>query len=80
MCTPRSSCSRTSARGIGGLFAPAEAARVERAGSSYQLIPGKRGQVSLNGEGLGEPRTLKDGDRFEVRKVAFQFFHRMAES
>ena len=62
-----------------GWFGPSEAARVERNGSTYQLVPDKRGKVVLNGEPVDSPQTLKDEDRFEVRKVAFQFFNRLPE-
>lgn len=63
-----------------GFLTPGEAAYIERSGSSYQLIPLKRGKVRLNGQALSSAQTLKDEDKFEVRNSSFQFFHRLVDA
>lgn len=60
----------------GGFFAPAVAARIDREGAQFVLVPGKRGKVLLNGERAEQELRLHDGDRISVQGVELQFFHR----
>lgn len=65
---------------ISGWFAPSVAARIERLGSKYELIPGKRGKVILQNQPIDQPTRLTDGCEFVVRDVEFKFFNRLAET
>ncbi len=65
---------------ISGWFAPAIAARIERQGSNFQLIPMTRGKVIFNGRPVTKPVLIKDGFGFIVRGQEFKFFHRLTKS
>lgn len=65
---------------ISGLFVPAIAATIERHGSSYELVPSKRGDVICKNHRISEPTKLSDGEGFIVREIEFEFFNRLAKT
>lgn len=58
---------------IRGWFVPRSAMRVDRRVDGYYLVPGKRGQVQLNGSRVHNEVKLKDGDNLSARRIAMQF-------
>lgn len=60
-----------------GWFAPAVSASIERQGSSYELVPHKRGNVIFQNKRIAEPVKLIDGSGFIVRDIEFEFFNRL---
>ena len=65
---------------IKGWFAPSIAAKLERQGSSYELVPEKRGKVIYRNQSLTMPTKLADGDGFTVRDMGFKFFNRLVKT
>lgn len=63
-----------------GWFAPSVAAMIERQGSSYELVPGKRGNVIFQSQRISEPTKLIDGTGFMVRDMEFKFFNRLTKT
>lgn len=63
-----------------GWFAPAVAAMIERQGSSYELVPAKRGNVIFQSQRISQPAKLIDGSGFIVRDMEFKFFNRLAKT
>ncbi len=64
---------------IRGWFVPAIAARIERTRDGYQLVPGRRGRVQIEGEKLDGPAPIEDGEAFQVRGSSFRFFDRLTD-
>ena len=62
---------------ISGWFAPPVAATIERQGSTYELVPGKRGKVIFHSRLISEPAKIIDGSKFLVRDIEFEFFNRL---
>ncbi|GHA06746.1 hypothetical protein GCM10008090_15520 [Arenicella chitinivorans] len=60
-----------------GWFAPAIAATIERQGSSYELVPHKRGNAIFQNKQVVDPVKLIDGSGFIVRDIEFEFFNRL---
>jgi pSer/pThr/pTyr-binding forkhead associated (FHA) protein len=58
---------------IRGWFVPRSAMSVDRRVDGYYLVPGKRGQVRLNGSRVHNEVKLKDGDNMSARRIAIQF-------
>ena len=65
---------------IKGWFAPSIAAKIERQGSGYELIPEKRGKVFYKNQAISLPTKLVDGDGFMVRDNYFKFLNRLTKS
>ena len=65
---------------ITGLFAPAVAATIERQGSSYELVPTKRGKVIFHSRLVSQREKLTDGSKFLVRDMEFEFFNRLTKT
>lgn len=65
---------------LGGLFAPSVAATIERQGGTYELVPGKRGQVIYQTQQILGPAKLTDDSRFMVRDMEFRFFNRLTDT
>jgi pSer/pThr/pTyr-binding forkhead associated (FHA) protein len=65
---------------INGWFAPSVAATIERSGSSYELVPSKRGKVIYQSRWISEPAKLVDGSGFLVRDIEFMFFNRLTKT
>ena len=65
---------------ITGWFAPSVAAKIERQGGTYELVPSKRGKVMLKRQQISEPAKLTDGSRFLVRDMEFRFYNRPTET
>ncbi len=64
---------------IRGWFVPAVAARIERTPDGYQLVPGRRGRVQIEGDRLDGPTPIEDGEAFQVRGSSFRFFDRLTD-
>ena len=58
---------------IRGWFAPRSVACIDRRVDGYYLVPGKRGQVQLNGNQVHNEVKLNDGDNLSARHIAIQF-------
>lgn len=65
---------------VNGWFAPSIAARIERQGSGYELVPEKRGKVICQNQHISTPTKLVDGDAFIVRDVEFKFYNRLTKT
>ena len=65
---------------IKGWFAPSIAAKIERQGSGYELIPEKRGKIFYKNQAISLPTKLVDGDGFMVRDNYFKFLNRLTKS
>ncbi len=72
--------SKTADIKIGGLFAPAVAAVIERHGSGYELMPSKRGKVIFRSQYIDGPARLKDDSGFIVRGKEFRFYNRLTKA
>jgi len=59
-----------------GWFAPSIAAKVVRKSDGFYLAPTRRGKVFVNGVPIHDLKMLKDGDKFDVRGIAINFYHR----
>jgi pSer/pThr/pTyr-binding forkhead associated (FHA) protein len=58
---------------VRGWFVPRSVACIDRRIDGYYLVPGKRGQVQLNGSRVRNATKLKDGDSLSARQIAIQF-------
>jgi predicted component of type VI protein secretion system len=58
---------------VRGWFVPQSVARIDRRVDGYYLVPGKRGQVQLNGSRVRNEVKLKDGDNLFARRITMQF-------
>jgi pSer/pThr/pTyr-binding forkhead associated (FHA) protein len=58
---------------IKGWFAPRSIACIDRRVDGYYLVPGRRGQIQLNGNRVRNEVKLKDGDSVASRRVDIQF-------
>jgi pSer/pThr/pTyr-binding forkhead associated (FHA) protein len=58
---------------IKGWFVPRSIACINRRVDGYYLVPGRRGQIQLNGHRVKNEVKLKDGDSLSSRRVAIQF-------
>jgi pSer/pThr/pTyr-binding forkhead associated (FHA) protein len=58
---------------IKGWFVPRSVACINRRVDGYYLVPGRRGQIQLNGNRVRNEVKLKDGDSVSSRRVAIQF-------
>jgi pSer/pThr/pTyr-binding forkhead associated (FHA) protein len=65
---------------ITGWFAPTVAATIEQQSGSYELIPGKRGNVVYENQQISDPTILNDGAEFIVRGMKFKFFNRLTKT
>ncbi len=65
---------------IKGWFAPSIAAKIERQGSGYELVPEKRGKVIHKNHEISLPTKLTDGDGFMVRDIYFKFMNRLTKT
>lgn len=65
---------------LSGWFVPSIAAVIERQGGSYELVAGKRGKVTLQGQQISEPSILTDGSKFSVRNMQFEFYNRLTKT
>jgi pSer/pThr/pTyr-binding forkhead associated (FHA) protein len=57
---------------IRGWFVPRSVASINRRVDGYYLVPGKRGQVQLNGSRVRNEIKLKDGDILSAPRIAIQ--------
>lgn len=58
---------------VRGWFVPRSVACIDRRVDGYYLVPGKRGQVQLNGSRVRNEVKLTDGDNLSSRRIAIQF-------
>jgi pSer/pThr/pTyr-binding forkhead associated (FHA) protein len=58
---------------VRGWFVPRSVACIDRRIDGYYLVPGKRGQVQLNGRRVCNAVKLKDGDNLSTRRIAIKF-------
>ena len=58
---------------VRGWFVPKKIASVDRRVDGYYLVPGKRGQVLLNGSRVRREVKLASGDELVIRRTAIQF-------
>jgi pSer/pThr/pTyr-binding forkhead associated (FHA) protein len=58
---------------VRGWFVPRSVATIDRRIDGYYLVPGKRGNIQLNGNRLRSEVKLKDGDRLSTRRIDMQF-------
>lgn len=58
---------------IRGWFVPRSVACIDRRIDGYYLVPGKHGQVKLNGSRIRNVIKLKDGDNLFTHRIAMQF-------
>jgi hypothetical protein len=58
---------------IRGWFVPRSVACIDRRIDGYYLVPGKHGQVKLNGSRVRCVVKLKDGDNLFTHRIAMQF-------
>lgn len=58
---------------VRGWFVPRSVACIDRRVDGYYLVPGKRGQLQLNGSRVRNEVKLKDGDSLSSRRIAIQF-------
>jgi len=58
---------------IRGWFVPRSVACIDRRVDGYYLVPGKRGQVRVNGNRVRNEVKLKHGDNLSSRRIAIQF-------
>lgn len=65
---------------VGGWFAPSVAATIERQGTSYELVPNKRGKVIFQNRQILQPSRLRDDAGFVVRNIEFKFFNRLTNT
>jgi pSer/pThr/pTyr-binding forkhead associated (FHA) protein len=65
---------------IKGWFGPSIAATIERQGSTYELVPGKRGKVICKSQQISKPTKLVDGSGFIVRGMELKFFNRLTKT
>ncbi len=56
-----------------GLLAPPVSVRLQRQGSDYLAIPGKKGELLINGETVETPVLLEHGDLLEIRKIRMHY-------
>lgn len=65
---------------ITGWFAPSIAATIERQGSSYELVPTKRGKVIFQNQRISKSAKLIDDSGFIVRDIELKFFNRLTKT
>ena len=65
---------------LSGLLAPSIAATIERQGSTYELVPGKRGKVIFKTQRILGRAKLTDDSTFVVRDMEFKFFNRLTKT
>lgn len=65
---------------ITGWFAPAIAATIEQQSGTYELMPGKKGNVFYQNQQISDPTVLTDGSEFIVRGMKFKFFNRLIKT
>lgn len=65
---------------INGWFAPSIAATIERRGSTYELVPEKRGNVICQSQKISKQTKLVDDSGFIVRELEFKFFNRLSKT
>jgi len=58
---------------VRGWFVPRSLANIDRRIDGYYLVPGKRGQIQLNGSRVCNEVRLKDGDKLSLRQHSIQF-------
>jgi pSer/pThr/pTyr-binding forkhead associated (FHA) protein len=58
---------------VRGWFVPRSVASIDHRIDGYYLVPGKRGQIRLNGSRVRNAVRLKDGDYLLARRIAIQF-------
>jgi pSer/pThr/pTyr-binding forkhead associated (FHA) protein len=58
---------------VKGWFVPKSVACIDRRVDGYYLVPGKRGQVQLNGNRVKNEVKLKHGDSLSSRRVGIEF-------
>ena len=58
---------------IKGWFVPRTIASIDRRMDGYYLVPGKRGQVQLNGHRVRSEVKLGDSDMLMIRRTAIRF-------
>ena len=58
---------------VRGWFVPRSIATIERRVDGYYLVPGKRGQVELNGHRVEVETRLEHGDQLLIRRTSIQF-------
>jgi len=61
---------------INGWFAPRVAATIQRRGSGFFVIPGRRGHVTVNGKAISEPMKLEDKTALQIRELRMTFYLR----
>lgn len=58
---------------LGGIFAPAQAASIQRRSDGYYIMPGRRGKVAINGKPVRNLHKIVSGDGIRVRNMRFSF-------